>query len=49
MKAELRFAMTMPGALCVMISGELQMPMWSVDNLASADLVSLKPDYSPPA
>ena len=49
LKVVWRFATAMPGALCVMTSGEYQMPMWPVDNWASADLVSLKFDYSPPA
>ena len=41
-----RSVTTMPGALCVMISGELQMPMWPVDNLASLASVCLKYDHS---
>jgi len=35
MKAEWRSASTMHGALCVMTPGEVQMPLWCVDNWVS--------------
>ena len=41
-----RYVTTMPGALCVMTSGGLQMPMWPVDNSASLASVCLKYDHS---
>ena len=46
MKVVWRFVTTMPGAPCVMTSGEYQMPMLPVDNSVSLASVCLKLHHS---